>query len=266
MTTQIVESCKRAVSSDTILSFKHLPVELLIEILLKLPVKSLIKLTCVCKTWYSVVNDSHFITTHLNQSTLNGDNHLVHLPTSPSGKRWCSMLSMDTLDGLSIHEIPFNPEFDTFRIAGSRNGLLCLTDYRFQHYGHTLYLWNPSTQKVNILRDSCFSRKPDTFVVLGFGFHHQANDYKVVRILYDFNLYFNGGKGPEAEVFTLSTNSWRKIEADGIDFPDEQSMSVFVNGAVHGKASRGSPERIIEYIGTSRAGMLIASKHMIWIV
>ncbi|KAK3034052.1 hypothetical protein RJ639_034277 [Escallonia herrerae] len=233
MTTQIVESCKRAQSSDTILSFKHLPIEILIEILLKLPVKAPIKVTCVCKTWYSVVNDSHFITTHLNQSTLNGDNHPVHLPTSPSGKRCCSMLSMDTLDGLSIHEIPFNPEFDTFRIAGSRNGSSTMA--------------TPFTCGILPLRKSTsfaipvFRENPTRLLFLDSGF---ITRQMITGLLEFYTILINTstvGKG------TLSTISWRKIEADGIDFPDEQSMSVFVNGAVHGKASRGSPERIMSF-------------------
>ncbi|KAK2969217.1 hypothetical protein RJ640_020367 [Escallonia rubra] len=203
-----------------------LPTEIFINILTRLPVKTLIQFTAVCKSWYFVINDPHFITTHLNRFTLNRDCQLVHLPSVSSGERWCSVLSVNSFDQLADHKIPFSPEFDTFRIAGSVNGLLCLTDYRFQYYGKNLYLWNPSVHKFRIVRDSCFARKPDTFVVLGFGFDSRTSDYKVVRIFYDFNLYFSGGKVPDVEVYSINTGVWRKIGGGWIDFPDEQSLNV----------------------------------------
>ncbi|KAK3031225.1 hypothetical protein RJ639_036880 [Escallonia herrerae] len=224
-----------------------LPTEIFINILTRLPVKTLIQFTAICKSWCSIINDPHFITTHLKRFTLNRDCQLVHLPSVSSGERSCSVLSVNSFDQLADYKIPFNPEFDTFRIAGSVNGLLCLTDYRFQYYGKNLYLWNPSVHKFRIVRDSCFARKPDTFVVLGFGFDSRTNDYKVVRVFYDFNLYFSGGKVPDVEVYSINTGVWRKIGGGWIDFPDEQSLNVFVNGAVHGRCSKRRPERIMSF-------------------
>lgn len=43
----------------------HVPHELIIQILLRLPVKSLIHFKCVRKLWFSLIsNDSHFANSH----------------------------------------------------------------------------------------------------------------------------------------------------------------------------------------------------------
>src|SRR3954466_4024546 len=41
-----------------------LPLELIIEILLKLPVKTLLRFRCVCKSWLSLISNNSFATSH----------------------------------------------------------------------------------------------------------------------------------------------------------------------------------------------------------
>ncbi|CAL5342812.1 unnamed protein product [Camellia sinensis] len=74
---------------------------------------------------------------------------------------------------------------------------------------------------------------------LGFGFVPHNNDYKVVRLVYRLESI-----QPEVEVYSLSTDSWRKMTTN---FKDcrvvHPSSSPLVNGAVHWKAynwGRGS--------------------------
>ncbi|MCI34852.1 F-box/kelch-repeat protein, partial [Trifolium medium] len=46
-----------------------LPFELIVEILSKLPVKSLMQFQCVCKSWKSLISDPNFAKKHLRMST-----------------------------------------------------------------------------------------------------------------------------------------------------------------------------------------------------
>ncbi|KAK9284814.1 hypothetical protein L1049_023991 [Liquidambar formosana] len=52
----------------------HLPHEVFLEILLRLPLKTLVQCTSVCKSWSSTITNPSFITTHLNRSTASNTN------------------------------------------------------------------------------------------------------------------------------------------------------------------------------------------------
>ncbi|KAK4727087.1 hypothetical protein R3W88_032004 [Solanum pinnatisectum] len=47
------------------------PEDLIREILLKLPVKALLRFKCVCKNWYTLIKNPCFIREHLNFSKNN---------------------------------------------------------------------------------------------------------------------------------------------------------------------------------------------------
>ncbi|XP_055960645.1 putative F-box protein At3g52320 [Mercurialis annua] len=93
---------------------EYLPEEVLIQILIRLPVKSILKFSCVCKLWNSIIKNPHFISTfssnkhhhyyflchsyNSNQYTLRFDNkHLdeyvsIHLSTKPVTSVWLALV------------------------------------------------------------------------------------------------------------------------------------------------------------------------------
>ncbi|XP_030963959.1 F-box/kelch-repeat protein At3g06240-like [Quercus lobata] len=119
-----------------------------------------------------------------------------------------------------ISEYPVPSGFDRFYfgslsagIVGSCNGLLCIPHYKGDCVD-VIYLYNPVIRKFKRLPDSSFSERYD-WVAAGFGYQSKTNDYKVIRI-YCLGGFTKFGK-PKikcqyAEVYTLSSNSWRRVE------------------------------------------------------
>ena len=102
-------------------------------------------------------------------------------------------------------------------IIGSFNVLVCL----HVEYPFNIILWNPATKETKVVPESRISypQSKTSLLDLGFGFDIKTNDYKVVMILNadDYSnpeLTFLERKNFNiAEVYCLSTNSWKKVHA-----------------------------------------------------
>ncbi|XP_030967226.1 F-box protein CPR1-like [Quercus lobata] len=216
----------------------RLPYDIVLNILTRLPVKSVIRLRCVSKSLYSSITTPYFISTHLNhtKNNINRDNAcVIHLPYSSRPAIPACTVALDrSFDTISEIRIPFDFPHPRAQIVGSCNGLLCLADLV---YGNVIYLWNPSVRKFKKLPDPCLGNSK--FVKMGFAYHSENNDYKVVRIL-------SPPSSPQVvEVYTLSLGSWRRFEvslgANGVYYYFRRSLlpTPFVSGALHWIAGEG---------------------------
>ncbi|KAL6964647.1 hypothetical protein U1Q18_035703 [Sarracenia purpurea var. burkii] len=193
------------------MSFGDLPNELLVDILTRLPAETLVRFTSVCKSWYSLIKNPTFITSHLNRSlSVESNGYLLCMPVDYCQTKLCTILCAKTLFQHAKLELPFRCDFTYCPIVGSVNGLLCLVD---AFDGRKLYLCNPVVRKYKAIGYSnsiheCIAANP--YVVLGFGYHQKTNDYKVLRIMYVANSD-DGVIHREVEVYRLSTGSWRKV-------------------------------------------------------
>uniref|UniRef100_A0A7N2R4P1 F-box associated domain-containing protein n=1 Tax=Quercus lobata TaxID=97700 RepID=A0A7N2R4P1_QUELO len=69
-----------------------------------------------------------------------------------------------------------------------------------------IYLWNPSIRKITIAGTT--NNNALSNVTLGFAYHPQNNDFKILRLV----SYPCKKKAPaEVQVYTLSTASWRRF-------------------------------------------------------
>uniref|UniRef100_A0A1S4B203 F-box/kelch-repeat protein At3g06240-like n=1 Tax=Nicotiana tabacum TaxID=4097 RepID=A0A1S4B203_TOBAC len=93
----------------------EIPIELITEILSRLPVKSLLRFRCVSKYWLSLISSPEFAYTHL---------------------------------GIAANSYPVKKPRGYVRIVGSVNGLVCLVIE--EKY---FLLWNPSIRKFKKLPD-----------------------------------------------------------------------------------------------------------------
>ncbi|GMP76920.1 hypothetical protein CsSME_00033389 [Camellia sinensis var. sinensis] len=100
------------------------PDEILVEVLLRLPVKSLCRIRCVSKPWLSLISDHHFIKTYLNRNT----NELEQLILILDFSDFCSvdLKSFQFCDDFVAVHLNFPPEQNPNRcvdIWGSCDGL-----------------------------------------------------------------------------------------------------------------------------------------------
>ncbi|XP_023923911.1 F-box/kelch-repeat protein At3g23880-like [Quercus suber] len=224
---------------------KYLHYSIVLNILARLPVKSLLRFRCVCKSWDSLITSPYFISTHLHVNTVDRGDYIVNMPwyvensSSPpysNGPVIAFYCDHDGFDKIFEFEIPSRfPPYQA-NLVGSCNGLLCLEfqvrEKRWQVASLTviIYLWNPSIRKLKRLPDIEF----DCFIPLGFAYHSEKNDYKVVKISY------YSRRNLEVEVYTSKSDSWRTLEGldvslgPQIEFGYNISLPIpFFGGALH---------------------------------
>ncbi|XP_050275474.1 F-box/kelch-repeat protein At3g23880-like [Quercus robur] len=219
-----------------------LPEDLVVEILSSLPVKSLMRFKCVCKSWHALIRNHSFITQHHKWATSNNQGcGVVFKYLFRQRHTFVSLLSDDTLEVSSNIDIsPFFPEeIDMLVIDGPCNGIFFLYGISSErYYGEEIVLWNPATRESKVLpiiKQRPQYSSPYVTFNFGFGIDPKKNDLKVVRI-----VDFWQRKPLQFEVYNLSTDSWRVIDGSvnqlyGFEFAKFPS---YLNGFYHWKASR----------------------------
>ncbi|AET02111.1 F-box protein interaction domain protein [Medicago truncatula] len=191
----------------------YLPSELIIQILLRLPVKSLLCFKCICKSWLSLISDPHFANSHVDVSA-------------------AKIVSISRTRPLA--EIRFI-DFETSINHDSVSGFIllnCLTN---------LYVWNPSSRFHKEIKLSPFACKFLAYNprhLLGFGYDGLRDDYLVVLLSYDPTLVKTSSY---LEFFSLRDNKWNEIEGPHITYlnatANRKAGGSFFNGAIHWLAS-----------------------------
>ncbi|XP_045830741.1 F-box/kelch-repeat protein At3g23880-like [Trifolium pratense] len=207
------------------------------EILCRLPVKLLRQLCCVCKSWNTLISKNlKFAKKHLRMSTKN--RYLI------TTRRWRGSKEL-TINSYPLDSIPFHsiltsngtqldyPEYISQRylrhgLVDSCDGLLC-----FLINDHLVHIYNPCLRKVKELPYLDFPHFL-TDCRYAFGYDPFIDNYKVIAVLsYVVPEKDQVCKGSEVKVYTLGTDSWKKIK----DFPSSKAphgrRGIFVNGTVN---------------------------------
>ncbi|KAL9237042.1 hypothetical protein vseg_011632 [Gypsophila vaccaria] len=194
----------------------YLPEELIVDILSRLPVKSLLRFKSVCKSWRDLINTRRFIKLHLKRSqesnsggiiTLYHDTRLYslnfHRPGNPLGTELHGPAFLD------YYKSRWN-ELGPPVLVGSCNGLLC-----FAMPCDAYVLYNPSTR--------AFKRLPKVTRTCYYGFRvysyflfdNVKDDYKVFELFqYNGSHRLDNVIGVESLIFSTKANSWRTIDTD----------------------------------------------------
>ncbi|XP_021971980.1 putative F-box protein At1g32420 [Helianthus annuus] len=165
----------------------NIPIEIQVEIIKRVPAKSLIRFRSVSKQWMSLIDSPEFITYHRVNQTQQPHHLLVMHCEEDMKFKYVSIVDDD--------DHKFSPTVTTPTVKlvrhptllGCSDGLVCL----FNYWKRLIVLWNPS------IRKSFGIALPDGVDALGFGVCRQTSDPKIVKITHTIRY--------EAQVFTLTT-------------------------------------------------------------
>ncbi|XP_048135109.1 putative F-box protein At3g16210 [Rhodamnia argentea] len=198
-------------------------------ILLRLPVKSLLRFKCVCKRWSSLISTPQFAKTHLESAA---PSPRILFLTNPPQSVNCESLRDDdhaAHEGLPLTQLqsPIEaPDGCSAHIVGYCNGLVCLEydDHRI------VVLWNPATGESRNIPNASYRDHRAT--ICGLGYDPSTDDYKLLRHCRVTDAY----GFPEYnvfDVFALKTGSWRRVHDKHDDLKYCREVGTYVNGFLH---------------------------------
>ncbi|XP_058732759.1 F-box/kelch-repeat protein At3g06240-like [Vicia villosa] len=212
-----------------------LPHELIIQILLRLPVKSLIRFKCVCKLWCSLIShDPNFAKSHFQLTASKSNRRILYTQNSSHESQSIDFeASLDNVNAsVSLNLDCIFPEYftDEFEVKGSCRGFILFCG------SLNIFLWNPSTGVHKQIPLSPFGSDLDAEYFYGFGYDDSTQDYLVVSMSHheydDPPLHL--------EYFSLKANTWKEVK--GPHFPctflDEPKGGALHKGAIHWLAYR----------------------------
>ncbi|XP_057466263.1 F-box protein At5g49610-like [Actinidia eriantha] len=216
-----------------------LPMEIISEILCRLPIESILTCKVVCKTWYGVTRDPCFVNKLCNS-------HFQ--PTRLILKPWpcedisdaSSHLVLVDAEEHKARRIPIEKSLLGLEITCFCNGLFCLA---LGSRADPVVIYNPITRERVILPSS--GSKPDYHIPkVGLGFDPSSGKYKVVRA-----CTFVGAnrKTVTFEIISLGDSSWRELSVPHSMLDFTHLGVVFWNGSLFWKLTLGKKIRVVEF-------------------
>ncbi|XP_063943380.1 putative F-box protein At4g21240 [Daucus carota subsp. sativus] len=211
--------------------------DLISEILVRVPVKSLLQFQLVSKTWLSLIKDPALVKAQLRRAiATETDQTLImtretYLTDTENATLQFSVFDVDSRQIVADLKYPYTQGESeqvgpAFTLVGSVNGIVCVV---FHHNlsEHSFYLWNPATRQSRVVPACALS----TSRAMGFGYDPVDDDYKIVSVV--------SGPSLPTEVYSANRNVWRKVPDEdykivmsGIDFLG--NFNVCVNGLLFG--------------------------------
>ncbi|XP_026416030.1 F-box/kelch-repeat protein At3g06240-like [Papaver somniferum] len=220
------------------MSRSSIPEDIQEEILLRLPLKSILCFKSVCKSWNALLSSRKFIKDHLNLSTKNHhrntkimigvyDYDYMH----DADDIFYSIDYASTLCGAVLMNYPNDNNNNAIThtnrhlIVGSSNGLILL----LASDSEKLFLWNPSTREYKeIIRAPA---PEESLLSYGFDYDAKTDNYKLVGIATG-QSDDDGELDNFSEVYLYIAGSW--IRRQNIPYVySDVTGGVLLNGVLH---------------------------------
>ncbi|PSR96590.1 F-box protein [Actinidia chinensis var. chinensis] len=214
-----------------------LPMEIISEILCRLPIESILTCQFVCKTWYGVTRDPCFVNKH---------SHFQ--PTQLILKPWpcedisdaSSHLVLVDIEEHKARRIPIEKSLLGLDIMCFCNGLFCLA---LGSKADPVVIYNPITRE-NVFLPSSGSKFDYHSHKVGLGFDLSSGKYKVVRAC---RFVGANGKTVRFEIISLGDSSWRGLSVPQSMLDFIHLEVVFWNGSLFWKLTLDKKISIVEF-------------------
>ncbi|XP_056697974.1 F-box/kelch-repeat protein At3g06240-like isoform X2 [Spinacia oleracea] len=236
---------------------KMLPEEMIVEVLLRLPAKSVGRFRCVSNRWSCLLTEPQFIKSHLNR--------IKQHPTTEEPIFFCSpdsgiFYSTQLNNAIAHHlfdemtcfaaRLTFDDHrfYSSHRPDGSCDGLILMKNDHL----NKLFLINPITREVKELPSLSYA--PESHVscnTYGLGHDSINDDYKVVMISH--NMISRNMIKPYCmcvDVYSVRNGTWKRVDNSSYDLIlGEGDPGFFIDGSIYWIARKASDDSyVISYI------------------
>ncbi|GAU49141.1 hypothetical protein TSUD_191430 [Trifolium subterraneum] len=218
--------------NDNVFPLPFLPFELIIEILLRLPARSLLQLRRVCKLWKTLISDPILAKKHFLIST--ADPNMNHQRLAFSNYKTCYSYPLKSLfehPSSRVISDSFSDLKGDYYMLGSCNGLLCL----FDEDQWSVIMYNPASIGLKSKCSPKFNPLPDWVILYyGFGYDYVNNKYKLLAVVENYDSSDDDEDFGESltKIYTFGENSWRTIQ-DLPYTPLTQYLGKYVSGTLN---------------------------------
>ncbi|KAI3907428.1 hypothetical protein MKX01_036345 [Papaver californicum] len=202
-----------------------LPEDVIFQILIRLPVQSLLRFRSVSTSWYALIQSSSFIQSHattaVDDNSKLGGTFICQQQTGAPAPQF--YLLSDQLEGFKeLEDLGKQPCFKDVRrpyainMVDSVHGIVCL----YNSITRDIVLWNPATRQCRLLPKSVDGNPKDRYEhhdFVGLGFDFETKDYKVIQVssLVPRKQDGLGLNIPRTvQIYCRTSDSWRLIASD----------------------------------------------------
>ncbi|KAL6497770.1 hypothetical protein OROHE_026920 [Orobanche hederae] len=206
----------------------HFPMEIIEQILVNVPVKSVVQFQCVSRSWNSLISESRFITKHSiaarKRKSLQIVINQLHWRCELQDSTVISITSSLEENTAARIVSPFAAD-DVISLLVSCGEMWCV------QVNESIFLWNLPRQLFENSPTHLYDDRSSTAGVI--------HDYKVLIVPcwccddWDEWLNHDSLRGAASLLYSLRSNAWKEIQPFPSGTSKPRANGVLVNGALH---------------------------------
>ncbi|GLT63242.1 hypothetical protein SLA2020_358200 [Shorea laevis] len=208
--------------------------ELVTEVLLRLPVTSLLRFRCLSKSHCAEIDSQDFAKDHLNRSiqSKTGQKLIINNEDFMVTTDFYYAELDGNLEDTYLLNNPLKSSRRCTSVCGYCNGLFLL-GILVKDENMDFAQWNPFTKKYKKLSPCPVQTNPGfkRYMCFGLGYVSATNDNKIVMISKVRKSNDDDGVCSQVWVFSLNSNSWRWIQ--DLKYEPTSWVGLYANGALY---------------------------------